>query len=181
MYTKDGMNRLINKLNRASELYYNTGKSFLDDDKYDAYLKQLEQMEKELNVIMSDSPLHKVGASVLNKIDEVKHDHEMLSLDKCHSAKEIIEFAKGKPVVAMTKADGLSVTLRYSAESGDLVKAETRGNGVKGQDILEHAKLFKNIPLKINGLEKDLVVDGEAIIRTNDFEAINNKGEYKNG
>ena len=72
----------------------------------------------------------------------------------------------------MLKMDGLTCSLSYD-KFGELVKAETRGNGEIGEDILKNAKLIKNIPLRINNAGIPLTVDGEVIITREDFDKIN--------
>ena len=165
------MCQLINELNKASDAYYNTGSVTMSDREFDSKLKELELLEQKTGIVMSNSPTQRVGAPVLTKLDKVTHEHKpMLSLEKVHSAEEIIRFANGKELIAMIKLDGLSVRLTY--QEGELIKAETRGNGIEGSLITEHVKQFKNIPLTIN--KKGVyVVDGEAIIKDEDFEVIN--------
>lgn len=177
------MKQLVELLIKASNAYYNSGHPIMTDKEFDLRLEELRKLEEEIGVVLSNSPTQNVGAVVLDKLAKIKHEHKpMLSLEKVHSAKEIIDFAEKKPLTAMIKLDGLSVRLTY--ENGKLVRGETRGNGVDGSDITEHVKQFGNVPLSI---VKDgvYVVDGEAIITEEDFTAINAalpKGEepYKN-
>ena len=177
------MKKLVEELNNASDAYYNGKEVLMSDTEFDLKLKHLEELEKELHTVLANSPTVNVGAPVLNTLEKVKHEHKpMLSLAKVHSAEEVVKFANGKDIVAMVKLDGLSCRLTY--EDGNLVKAETRGDGEIGNLITDHAKQFKNIPLKINKLGT-YVIDGEAIITDEDFAAINDalpKGteKYKN-
>jgi len=165
------MKQLVEELNKASDAYYNTGNTIMSDKEFDSKLKYLEQLEKETNTILSNSPTQNVGSPVLDKLNKINHEHRpMLSLEKVHSAEEIIKFAQGQELIAMIKLDGLSIRLTY--ENGKLVRGETRGNGVEGSDVTEHVKQFKNIPLSIQK-EGTYVVDGEAIIEDGDFESIN--------
>lgn len=165
------MKQLVEKLNKASDVYYNSGNSIMSDREFDLELSKLKHLEEETGIILSNSPTQNVGFTVLGKLNKIKHKHkQMLSLAKVHSAEEIVKFANGKELIAMIKFDGLSVRITY--EDGQLVKAETRGNGIEGSDITEHVKQFKNIPLTIS--KKGVyVVDGEAIITDEDFETIN--------
>lgn len=101
----------------------------------------------------------------------------MLSLEKCHSVEEIMKFANNHNLVASVKLDGLTVRLTY--KDGDLLLAESRGNGTVGSDITEHVKQFSNVPLHINK-EGTYVIDGEALIKLDNFTEINKNGEYKN-
>ena len=177
------MKNLITELNTASDAYYNGKNVLMSDAEFDLKLKHLEELEKELHTVLANSPTVNVGAPVLNSLEKVKHEHKpMLSLAKVHSAEEVVKFAKGEELIAMVKLDGLSVRLIY--EDGILKKACTRGDGETGSLITEHAKQFKNIPLKIDRLGT-YVIDGEAIITDEDFSAINDslpKGteKYKN-
>lgn len=174
---KKRMLQLIETLNKASSLYYNTGDSFLTDKEFDKMLKELQDLEKQLGIVYSNSPTQKVGAEVLEGITKVKLDIPMLSLAKVHTQQEIVDFAKNKKVIGMIKADGLSVRLCYI--DGCLAQASTRGNGIIGSDITEHISYFTNVPLIINQTGK-YIIDGEAIIKLNDFKEINQDGEFKN-
>lgn len=167
----------VNELNKASEAYYNTGQPIMSDYEFDNKLEELRQWEEETGIVLSNSPTHNVGATVLDNIKEVTHKTPMLSLEKCHSTKEIVKFANNHNLVASVKLDGLTVRLTY--KDGDLVLAESRGNGTVGSDVTEHVKQFTNVPLHINK-EGTYIIDGEALIKLDDFAEINKNGEYKN-
>lgn len=167
----------VNELNKASEAYYNTGQPIMSDAEFDNKLEELRQWEEETGIVLSNSPTHNVGAIVLDNIKEVTHKTPMLSLEKCHSTEEIVKFANNHNLVASVKLDGLTVRLTY--KDGDLILAESRGNGIVGSDVTEHVKQFTNVPLHINK-EGTYVIDGEALIKLDDFAEINKSGEYKN-
>ena len=167
----------VRELNKASEAYYNTGQPIMSDLEFDCKLKELKQWEDETGIVLSNSPTHNVGAVILNNIKEVTHKTPMLSLEKCHSVEEIEKFANSHDLVASVKLDGLTIRLTY--KDGDLVLAESRGNGVVGSDVTEHVKQFTNVPLHINK-EGTYIIDGEALIKLDDFAEINKNGEYKN-
>ena len=167
----------VEELNKASEAYYNTGQPIMSDAEFDNKLEELRQWEEESGIVLSNSPTHNVGATVLANIKEVTHKTPMLSLEKCHSTEEIVKFANNHNLVASVKLDGLTVRLTY--KDGDLVLAESRGNGVVGSDVTEHIKQFTNVPLHINK-EGTYIIDGEALIKLEDFAEINKNGEYKN-
>lgn len=167
----------VEELNKASEAYYNTGQPVMSDAEFDNKLEELRQWEEETGIVLSNSPTHNVGATVLDNIKEVTHKTPMLSLEKCHSTKEIVKFANNHNLVASVKLDGLTVRLTY--KDGDLVLAESRGNGTVGSDVTEHVKQFTNVPLHINK-EGTYIIDGEALIKLDDFAEINKNGEYKN-
>ena len=167
---------MISLLNEASEAYY-SGKPFLTDAQFDARLEDLRQLEEETGIVYANSPTQTVGAKVLSNLPEVVHNHPMLSLEKCHTAQEVIDFSNGKELIASIKCDGMTVSLLY--EDGILVRGESRGDGYAGNDITEHVKQFLNVPSKINK-EGIFVIDGEAIITDEDFAEINKSSEFKN-
>ena len=172
----DIMRGMVSILNDASERYY-SGDPILTDAQFDARLEDLKQLEEETGFILSNSPTQNVGAKILTELQEVEHSHPMLSLDKCHTIEELVKFANNRELVASIKLDGLTCSLTY--EDGILTLAETRGNGHTGNNITEHVKRFKNVPLKINK-EGTYVIDGEAIITDEDFAEININGDFKN-
>lgn len=167
----------VNELNNASKAYYNTGQPIMSDAEFDDKLEELRQWEEKTGIVLSNSPTHNVGATVLDNIKEVTHKTPMLSLEKCHSIEEIIKFANNHNLVASVKLDGLTVRLTY--KDGNLVLAESRGNGTVGSDVTEHVKQFTNVPLHINK-EGTYIIDGEALIKLDNFAEINTNGEYKN-
>lgn len=167
----------VNELNEASEAYYNSGHPIMSDKEFDWKLKELQRWENETGFVLSNSPTQNVGTVILKNIPEVVHDTPMLSLDKCHSVEEIVKFANGKKLVASVKLDGISCRLIY--KDGELFRSESRGNGISGNDITKSVKQFKDIPLHINK-KGTYVIDGEALIKLDDFAAINTDSEYKN-
>lgn len=171
------MKELIQTLISASEAYYNSGNTIMSDKKYDELFDKLKNMEHETGIVMSNSPTQNVGAKVLTELNEVTHKYPMLSLDKCHSTEEIIKFAKGRDILAMIKLDGLTIRIKY--ENGNLISAETRGDGEAGSDVTEHVKQFLNVPLNIKH-SGTYMIDGEAVITDNDFKVVNANNEFAN-
>jgi DNA ligase (NAD+) len=153
----------------------------MSDYDYDNMFDQLKELENETGFIMVDSPTQSVGYEVKSKLNKITHSHPMLSLEKTKSVDELIKFAGDKDCLLMLKLDGLTISLEYN--DGKLTKAESRGDGLVGEDILHNAFTFKNIPKQINHAGK-LIVDGEAIITYKDFEEINSRlsddEKYKN-
>ena len=169
---------LIAELNNASNAYYNSDSPIMSDQEYDLKLAELAAFEADNNISLSNSPTQQVGATTLPFLKKVPITPKpMLSLDKCHSDEEVAAFAGKHSMIAMIKLDGLSVRIKYN--NGKLMSANTRGNGVEGTDITEHVKQFQNVPLEIS-YQKELVIDGEAIIKISDFEEINKDNEFKN-
>lgn len=161
---------LVEILNHYRNEYYNNQRSEISDFEYDQLFDELSTLEKETNFIMTTSPTQTVGYEVKSELTKVKHNHPMLSLDKTKDVNDVVKFLDGRDGVVMAKMDGLTCSLRYI--NGELVSAETRGDGEIGEDILHCAKTIKNIPLHIN-CKDEVIVDGEVIISYDDFEKIN--------
>ena len=166
--------KLIDKLNYYTK-YYDMGQSLISDKEWDDMYFKLQDLENFYGVYLSDSPTQNVNYQVVNKLNKVKHNHPMLSLDKTKSIDAIKSFLGNKDFICMAKMDGLTCSLRYL--DGKLVSAETRGNGIEGEDILHNALQVKNIPNKIN-YKEELIIDGEIICTYNDFKDF--EKEYKN-
>lgn len=166
----DRIKELVEQLNRHRDLYYNDSRPEISDFEYDNLFDELASLEKETGFILATSPTQTVGYEVKSSLTKVTHNHPMLSLDKTKSVDDVIKFLDGRDGVIMAKMDGLTCSLRYV--NGELVSAETRGNGEIGEDILHCAKTIKNIPLKIECLD-EVIIDGEVIITYDDFEKIN--------
>ena len=173
---------LVIELNQYRDAYYNRSQSLVSDYVYDSKFDELKQLEQETGIIFTNSPTQTVGFEVKSGLEKVVHSHLMLSLDKTKSVKELVAFLKNKMGIMMLKMDGLTVSLHYS--NGELVSAETRGNGEVGENVIHNARVFENIPLHIPFKGK-LTIDGEAIITYDDLLAINEQIEnpdekYKN-
>lgn len=168
----DRIKELVEQLNKASDAYYNTGNTIMDDKEFDSLLDELKELEQQTEFVLFNSPAHTVGAKVLSQLNKVSHEIPMLSLDKCHTTEELIDFIGNDKCYLSVKYDGLSTRLIF--ENGQLISAATRGNGVEGTDITEHVKYYENVPMTIPYKER-FVIDGESIILNQDFLAINNK------
>ena len=166
------MKELINKLNQYSYEYYTLGKPTVTDATYDTLYDKLVKLEKETGVILSNSPTQKVGGEVLSNLTKITHKYPMLSLDKCHSAEEVIQFANGKDIVALFKLDGLTTDI-VEDEFGQLKSGATRGNGTIGELITHNVKTYKNVPLKSKATGKEIHIIGESIMDYNTFNKIN--------
>lgn len=166
----DRIKELVEQLNYHRDLYYNKSTTELSDLEYDNLFDELSELEKETGFVLATSPTQTVGYEVKSSLDKVDHNHPMLSLDKTKSVDDVAKFLGDKKGICMAKMDGLTCSLRYV--NGELVSAETRGNGEVGEDILHCAKTIKNIPLKIECVD-EVIVDGEVIISYDDFNKIN--------
>lgn len=163
------MKELINTLNNASNAYYNQS-PIMSDYEWDKLYDELATLEYTTEIVLADSPTHNVGYSVADELNEVAHNHPMLSLDKTKSVDELINFIGDNDCFISVKCDGLTTSLRYL--DGKLVSAETRGDGEKGQDVLQNVLTMNNIPKEIP-YKDELIIDGETIIGWDTFRKIN--------
>lgn len=171
----DKIKELTELLNKASDSYYNTGDTIMEDHEFDTLLEELCSLEQETGFVMVTSPTHKVGYEVKSELKKIKHNHLMLSLAKTKNWNEFIRYFDSKDAIGMIKMDGITGSLRYI--NGELVSAETRGNGEIGEDIFHNIKTVKTVPQKIP-YKDELIVDGEIICTYDDFEPFST--EYKN-
>ena len=167
------MQELIKKLNYHTKLY-DEGKPELTDKEWDDMYFALAALEKETGIYMPNSPTQKINYEIMTELKKVNHNHPMLSLEKTKSVDTVENFVGKKNYVAMAKMDGLTCSLQY--ENGELVRAETRGDGISGDDITHNAIVIPSIPKKINYLES-LTVDGEIISTRENFKKF--ESEYK--
>lgn len=184
------MKELVNKLNEASNAYYNGKDEIMSNHEWDAMFDELTQLEKETGVILPDSPTQKVGADEIggNGLKKVKHEFPALSLDKTKDINEFPEvFSESWDGVCdvMWKLDGCTICVTYDGSrnggskdggSGRLTQAVTRGNGEVGSDITHQAPFIDGIPMTIDFKGK-LVVRGEALMTYSEFERINSNLE----
>ena len=171
------MKELIDLLNKASMLYYQKSTPMMTDYEYDKLYDELVSLEKETNMVFSNSPTINVEPTISTELEKTTHPHPMLSLSKTKNPDDLVSFIGNKEGLLSWKLDGLTIVLTY--ENGKLVSGVTRGNGVVGEVVTENVKKFKNIPLSINYMGR-LVLRGEAIIKYSDFEKMNIDSEYKN-
>ena len=165
------MKQLIKELNNASYAYYNQV-PIMPDYEWDKMYDELETLEYVTGIVLANSPTHNVGYSVADELKEVEHNHPMLSLDKTKSVDELIEFIGDKDCFLSVKADGLTTSLHYI--NGELIGAETRGNGGRGIECLQNVLVMKNVPKEIP-YKDELIIDGETIIGWDTFREINDK------
>lgn len=168
------MNDLIEKLNYAT-LKYDEGVPIMSDKDWDDLYFELISLELESGIALDNSPTQRIHYSVVNELKKTEHNHKMLSLEKTKEISEINSFVTNRVYLAMCKMDGLTCSIRYV--DGRLVSAETRGNGLIGEDILHNALVIPSIPNRI-AHKGELILDGEIICSNSDFE--NFSKDYKN-
>ena len=165
---------LIKKLNYHTKLY-DMGKPEISDKEWDEMYFELVKLENKEHCYFEDSPTQRINFQIVNELKKVEHNHPMLSLNKTKDIAEIDTFLGNKCNIAMLKLDGLTCSLTY--KNGYLVGAETRGNGIVGEDVLHNVLQIKNVPNKIN-YKDTLIIDGEIICTEDNFKYF--KDEYKN-
>lgn len=161
---------LVSILNHYRDQYYNNNISEVEDSEYDKLFDELKSLEEKTGVVYPDSPTQNVGYIVQSKLKKVTHSHPMLSLDKSTDVEEINKFIGNQDVVFMLKCDGLTCSIHY--EDGNLVSAETRGDGAVGEDVTENIKMVSDVPLKIP-VKGSVTVDGEIIVKWDVFKTVN--------
>ena len=168
---KNRMRALIQEISKASYAYYVLDDPYISDMQWDRLYDELKALEAETGEVMSDSPTRKVGGTTLKGFEEHFHINRLWSLDKVQNLEELdawiarTEKLSGRnnlQYYVEYKFDGLTLNLTY--HHGQLIQAATRGDGVKGEAILEQAKTIHTVPKEIpyQGL---LEVQGECIMR----------------
>ena len=172
------LNDRINWLNERTK-EYNEGHPTVSDKEWDDKFFELKGVENNSNSFFINSPTQSVDPTfdpeVVSELKKVEHNHQMLSLDKTKDLFEVLAFLNNHDYIAMAKLDGLTLTLKY--DKGKLISAETRGNGIVGEDVTHNARVIKNIPQEI-GYDEELIVDGEVISTYTNFEQFS--GWFKN-
>jgi DNA ligase (NAD+) len=130
----------------------------------------LVKLEIETGIVLSNSPTQRVQGQILDGFNKVVHSKPMLSAQKTKDINDIKKWAGKRCCYCSYKLDGLTLILRYSG--GKLTQAITRGDGVRGEDVTEQARMITNIPLQIP-YKHDLEVRGECVVSWENFKKIN--------
>ena len=157
----------------------------VSDAEYDRLLRELKALEEaHPDLITPDSPTQRVGATPVSELDEVVHAKPMLSLDNAFTEEDLTSFdrrvrerledAAQVEYAAEPKLDGLAVSFRY--ESGRLVQAATRGDGLRGEDVTHNVRTIKAVPIELRGRAPTLLeVRGEVFLTIAGFKAMNDR------
>ena len=179
------MNELIDIINEADYNYHTLDNPTISDQEYDKYLRELFEIEAEHpEWVREDSPTQHAGGKIIEGFEEAVHKIPMMSLSNVFNESEIVAFDEkikkegiNPQYMCELKIDGLSVSLLY--EKGKLVRAATRGDGTKGEDITHNAKTIKTIPLSLKE-EVDIEVRGEIFMNKKTLEELNEKRKKQN-
>ncbi len=176
-------------LDQHNHAYYVLDAPIVTDDEYDALMRELQDLEaRHPELISSDSPTQRVGASPSATFSAVTHKVSMLSLGNAFEDDEVVAFDRRltdtlrqagmvEPdrqveYFCELKLDGLAINLRY--EKGWLVQAATRGDGQTGEDVTANVRTIQSIPLRLKeGAPDVLEVRGEVFMNHVDFDQLN--------
>lgn len=170
------MIELVALLNTYNYQYYVLNKPTVIDYEFDMLLKELENLEKQENIILPNSPTQRVGSDLENEFREVHREKVMGSIANCYDKDELLKWMlsiapAGTMFTVGPKYDGTSCSLIY--KDGMLVQASTRGNGYIGSDITENARTIKSIPLSIPMKDYDCEIRGEIMMPKSAFQKLN--------
>ena len=157
----------------------------VSDAEYDRLLRELKGLEEQYpDLITPDSPTQRVGATPVSELQEVVHSRPMLSLDNAFADEDVVAFDRRVrerledvdqvEYSAEPKLDGLAISFRY--ESGRLVQAATRGDGLRGEDVTHNVRTIKAVPTVLRGAPPKLLeVRGEVFMLIAGFKAMNQR------
>ena len=169
----DEIQSLVERLNAASDAYYNGREEIMTNYEWDAAFDRLKKLEEETGIILPDSPTQNVSADNLTGQKE-EHEFPALSLAKTKKVAELAKWAENRPIWLSWKLDGLTLVVTY--DNGKLTKVVTRGNGHIGTNITHLSKAIDGI-LQAIPYKGHLVIRGEAVISYPDFEQFNMESE----
>ncbi len=151
---KKRVDELKIQLEKANHNYYDLDAPTLEDDEYDALMRELRGLEQDFPALLTeDSPSQRVGGTAQNTFAKVRHEVQMGSLQDVFSVDEVKAFVErvreegADEFTVEPKIDGLSVSLEY--RGGVLTLGSTRGDGFIGEDITPNLKTIRTIPLNI--------------------------------
>lgn len=180
------IDQLRKELEDHNYKYYVLAHPEISDYDFDMKLRELEQLEAEFpEFVDPNSPTQRVGSDISKAFDQVEHRYPMLSLSNAYSEGEITDFdnrikkliGEDFEYVCELKFDGSSISLLY--ENGKLVRAVTRGDGVKGDDVTSNVRTIRSIPLVLRGTDYPEVFEirGEIVMPFHVFEELNKQRE----
>lgn len=185
MEAKERIEQLRELLNYHSNRYYNMDDPEITDHEYDTMMQELKRLEKENpELVTPDSPTQKVGGTTKREAGvQVRHNVPMLSLQDVFSKEEVDAFVEemiaqldSPEFVVEYKIDGLSMALRY--ENGELVLAETRGDGINfGEDVTANARVIRDVKKKLKDKPEYLEIRGEVYMTNEAFDKVNENQE----
>lgn len=183
---QEKINQLRNELEEHNYKYYVLSLPEISDFDFDMKLKELEKLEQDHPEFQDpNSPTQRVGSDINQEFSQVKHRYPMLSLSNSYSTEELQEFdarirrtiGEEFDYVCELKFDGASISLLY--ENGRLVRAVTRGDGEKGDDVTSNARTIRSVPLSLKGdsYPESFEIRGEVLLPFQVFAELNKARE----
>lgn len=179
--------RLRRELDEHNYNYYVLNAPTIDDRIFDEMMHELQGLEETFPQYFDpNSPTQRVGNDINRSFSQVEHRYPMLSLSNTYSIEEVSAFyervrsglmGEDFELVGELKYDGTSISLIY--EGGRLVRAVTRGDGTRGDDVTENVKTIRSIPLQLRGNDypDSFEIRGEILMPWAVFDALNKERE----
>ena len=187
MTPKERIDWLRAELHRHNYNYYVMNAPEITDKEFDDLMRELQDLEKEHPEYADEnSPTMRVGSDLNKNFTQVAHKYPMLSLGNTYSESEVTDFYERVKkalnedfeICCELKYDGTSISLTY--EDGKLVRAVTRGDGEKGDDVTDNVKTIRTIPLVLHGdYPPTFEIRGEILMPWESFEALNREREAR--
>lgn len=186
MVVKDKIKALREALEQHNYNYYVLSAPTISDREFDEMMKELQVLEEAYPEYADPhSPTQRVGSDLSKEFEQVVHKYPMLSLGNTYSEDEVKDFYEriardlNEPfeIVAELKYDGTSISLTY--EDGRLVRAVTRGDGTRGDDVTANVKTIRSVPLKLMGdrYPATFEIRGEILLPWAEFDRLNKERE----
>ena len=186
MVVKDKIKALREALEQHNYNYYVLSAPTISDREFDEMMKELQILEEAYPEYADPhSPTQRVGSDLSKEFEQVVHKYPMLSLGNTYSEDEVKDFYEriardlNEPfeIVAELKYDGTSISLTY--EDGRLVRAVTRGDGTRGDDVTANVKTIRSVPLKLMGdrYPATFEIRGEIWLPWAEFDRLNKERE----
>lgn len=180
--------QLREELHTHNYNYYVLNSPVISDIEFDHMMRELQDLEaKYPETYDENSPTMRVGSDINKDFVQVEHRYPMLSLGNTYSEEEVTDFYERVrkslnedfEICCEMKFDGTSISLTY--ENGKLVRAVTRGDGVKGDDVTNNVKTIRTIPLVLKGdnYPKEFEIRGEILMPWEVFEKLNKEREAR--
>ena len=179
--------QLREALHEHNHRYYVLNQPVISDQEFDFLMRELQDLEaKHPDMYDANSPTQRVGSDLNKEFVQVAHKYPMLSLANTYNRQEVEDFYNsivkglhGEPfdISCEMKYDGLSISLTY--QQGRLVRAVTRGDGVRGDDVTDNVKTIRSIPLVLTGNDwpSEFEIRGEILMPWQVFERLNAERE----
>jgi DNA ligase (NAD+) len=174
--------KLRTEIREHNRRYYLLNQPEISDFEFDILLNELETLEKKFpELVTEDSPSRKVGSDVTKEFTQYEHRYPMLSLGNTYNEEEIREFDirvrksvnQEVEYACELKFDGASISITYV--NGRMIRAITRGDGTKGDDVTLNVRTIRDIPENLNKekIPAEFVMRGEILMTRTVFNRLN--------